>query len=98
MADSISDSKVVGKVEGTYLQIIEELEVVGSLSGLLDSLTQGYCASSTLGPVGATHSIKGPGSFGHAADQIQLGLGVGPAGWVNTSESVRDKQGEYSHT
>lgn len=66
--------------DGIYLQIIEELEVAGGLRGPLDSFTQGHCTGSTISPVGAAHSVKGSGSFGHPADQVQLRLCVCPAG------------------
>lgn len=77
-----------------YLHIIEELEVAGGLRGPLDGLAQCHCTGATLGPVGAAHSIKRPRGLGHAADQIQLSLGVCPAGRASTDQKqeVRDKQ------
>lgn len=55
------------KCDGPYVQVIEEFEIGGGLSGPLDSLTQGHSTSSTFSPVGAAHSIKGSSSFGHPA-------------------------------
>lgn len=73
------------KRDGPYLQIIEELEVAGGRRGPLDSLTQGHRTGSAFGPVRAAHGVEGSGSFGHAADQVQLSLGVSPAGWVRAT-------------
>lgn len=74
-----------GHDEATYLQLIEELEVARFIRGLLDSLSQGCGPSAPCSPVAAAHGIKRSGFFGHSADQIQLSLGVGPAGLVRTT-------------
>lgn len=70
----------VGKADGLHLQVIEESEVAGGLGGPLDGLAQGHSAGPAFGPVCAVNSVKGAGSFGYAAHQIQLGLRVGPGG------------------
>lgn len=64
----------------SHLYVIQELEVAGPAGSLAHGLGQLQGASSALRPVVAWHGVRRAALFSQLAHQVDLGLGVRPAG------------------